>query len=551
MTTTRGALAGPRVLLRKLREVMAEPIGAQERLDKIVRLIASNMVAEVCSIYVLRADNVLELFATEGLQPGAVHRATLTVGRGLVGLIAEDARPLNLPDAQSHPAFAYLPETGEEIYHSFGTPGDHAVEFELDEDDLLVDNSRFLRVHVRDSLPVLVVDGDPGGDELGGEVGDLLLVLDPLFNRTGNDGYRRYFDPTWVSHHEFNRGELSLGDYECVLIANVREIDEARVTELENYVRRGGGVWFFLGDRVLPESYNQRMYRADGSGLLPMPLRNEAVGELTTVTGDPSSTRFFRMQVSDELHPMIRTFVDDRRRRYLASPVTRYLPFQTVEKLPASVRVPVRFDVNDEPALVDHALGTGHVVWFVTSADSKDNWSLFVTNTNAMFPLIWDVASYLVLRDPGTHLLPIGGAIRKSVPLAPSPYTVTRPDGEIRRITALPTEPVLGHFPLPPFSDTGIPGMYALDLPIGNGPPVLELFAVNVDPTEGQLESLDREQLTQLLDPDLFLYDTEIVQGDVQEVSQKQGEIWKTLISILLAMLVLETLLAWRFGAYS
>jgi phosphotransferase system enzyme I (PtsP) len=102
---------------------MAEPIGAQQRLDKIVRLIAANMVAEVCSVYVLRADNVLELYATEGLKAGAVHRATLQVGRGLVGLIAAEARPLNLPDAQSHPAFAYLPETGEEVYHSFlGVP---------------------------------------------------------------------------------------------------------------------------------------------------------------------------------------------------------------------------------------------------------------------------------------------------------------------------------------------------------------------------------------------------------------------------------------------
>src|SRR3712207_6747379 len=102
---------------------MAEPIGAQERLDKIVRLIAANMVAEVCSIYVLRADGVLELYATEGLRRAAVHKATLRVGRGLVGLIAAEARPLNLPDAQSHPTFAYLPETGEEIYHSFlGVP---------------------------------------------------------------------------------------------------------------------------------------------------------------------------------------------------------------------------------------------------------------------------------------------------------------------------------------------------------------------------------------------------------------------------------------------
>ncbi len=123
MASTRTAPVGPRVLLRKLREVMVEPIGAQERLDKIVRLIASNMVAEVCSIYVLRSDNVLELYATEGLHASAVHRVTLAVGRGLVGLIAAEAEPLNLPDAQSHPAFAYLPETGEEIYHSFlGVP---------------------------------------------------------------------------------------------------------------------------------------------------------------------------------------------------------------------------------------------------------------------------------------------------------------------------------------------------------------------------------------------------------------------------------------------
>jgi phosphotransferase system enzyme I (PtsP) len=114
---------GPRVLLRRLRELMAEPLEPQERLDRIVREIASNMVAEVCSLYVLRADSVLELYATEGLNPGAVHRAQLQIGQGLVGTIAASARSLNLTDAQKHPAFAYLPETGEEIYNSFlGVP---------------------------------------------------------------------------------------------------------------------------------------------------------------------------------------------------------------------------------------------------------------------------------------------------------------------------------------------------------------------------------------------------------------------------------------------
>ena len=66
----RDQAAGPRVLLRRLREIMAEALEPQARLDRIVREIAGNMVAEVCSLYVLRADSVLELYATEGLNPG-------------------------------------------------------------------------------------------------------------------------------------------------------------------------------------------------------------------------------------------------------------------------------------------------------------------------------------------------------------------------------------------------------------------------------------------------------------------------------------------------
>ena len=119
----RGALGGPRVLLRRLREVMAEPVSAQERLNKIMVLIAANMVAEVCSVYVLRVDGTLELYASEGLRPEAVHVTVLRQDEGLVGLVASEAKSLNLSDAQHHPAFSFRPETGEEIYHSFlGVP---------------------------------------------------------------------------------------------------------------------------------------------------------------------------------------------------------------------------------------------------------------------------------------------------------------------------------------------------------------------------------------------------------------------------------------------
>jgi phosphotransferase system, enzyme I, PtsP len=116
-------MSGHRRALRRLRRIMAGSGSPQERLDRLVKVIAEEMAAEVCSVYVMRAGEVLELFATEGLNPDAVHQTRLRVGEGLVGTVAATARPLNLPDAQAHPQFSYRPETGEEIYHSLmGVP---------------------------------------------------------------------------------------------------------------------------------------------------------------------------------------------------------------------------------------------------------------------------------------------------------------------------------------------------------------------------------------------------------------------------------------------
>ena len=114
---------GPRLLLRRLREIMAEQTSAQMRLDKLVSVIASNMVAEVCSIYLRRAGKVLELFATEGLNRAAVHNTRLKEGEGLVGLVSETAEAVNLSDAPADPHFSYRPETGEDPFKAFlGVP---------------------------------------------------------------------------------------------------------------------------------------------------------------------------------------------------------------------------------------------------------------------------------------------------------------------------------------------------------------------------------------------------------------------------------------------
>ena len=149
-----GAVRGPRTLLRQIREAMAGHDAPQAKLNTVVRVIAVSMVAEVCSLYLRRASGELELFATEGLDPGAVHVTRMKPGEGLVGEIMRLGRPLNLSDAPDHPAFSYRPETGEDPFHAFlGVPllrGGRAI-------GVLVVQNRTSRVYGEDEVEDLQI----------------------------------------------------------------------------------------------------------------------------------------------------------------------------------------------------------------------------------------------------------------------------------------------------------------------------------------------------------------------------------------------------------
>lgn len=162
----------PRQLLARVRDVMAGAGSGQDRLNRVVSLIAGGMGAEVCSVYIRRAGDVLELFATEGLKQAAVHQTRLRVGEGLVGVIAARTRPLALSDAQHHPAFVFRPETGEEIYHSLmGVPilrGGRVL-------GVLVVQNRTRRryvaeeVEIAQTIAMVLAEMVAGGELVGGE----------------------------------------------------------------------------------------------------------------------------------------------------------------------------------------------------------------------------------------------------------------------------------------------------------------------------------------------------------------------------------------------
>ena len=108
-----------RKLLGRLRDAMASDDAGQARLDKITHLIASSRGCEVCSIYLFRDEDTLELCATEGLKADAVHETRMKMGEGLVGRVAKRKRIINTPNAPQAPGFRFMPETGEELYSSF------------------------------------------------------------------------------------------------------------------------------------------------------------------------------------------------------------------------------------------------------------------------------------------------------------------------------------------------------------------------------------------------------------------------------------------------
>ncbi len=167
-----------RKLLGRLRDTLAEDSAGQTRLDRITHLIADSMGTEVCSIYLFRDSDTLELCATEGLNPDAVHQTRMRIGEGLVGRVAKTARPVNTPDAPAERGFRYMPETGEEAYSSFlGIPIQRLGETL----GVLVVQSKDARLYSEDELYALEVVAMVLAEmaELGAFVGDSAALAKP------------------------------------------------------------------------------------------------------------------------------------------------------------------------------------------------------------------------------------------------------------------------------------------------------------------------------------------------------------------------------------
>ena len=106
-------------VLKELKKVIKQKISVEEKINLIAKLTAKELKADACSFYIIRPGEVLELFATFGLDKKAVHDTFLRIGEGLNGEVALTKKPLQVENVWQHDGFVYKPETKELNLNSF------------------------------------------------------------------------------------------------------------------------------------------------------------------------------------------------------------------------------------------------------------------------------------------------------------------------------------------------------------------------------------------------------------------------------------------------
>ena len=435
--------------------------------------------------------------------------------------------------------------------YKFDTAGYHTVVAELRSDGLVIDNQRFLVVRVEDDVRVLLVDGEPAGDALQRETFHLEVALQPEDDDLGRGGGRfTPFEPEYRTFAQLN--DVDWNDYAVVILANVAEVSEEQAQAIHNYVENGGALMVFLGDQVRPETYN-RLFHVDG-GLLPLAL-NE-------VRGDERFPVF--LQVTAGSHPVAAYFAEREEVTHL-----RLIPFSHyfLTEKPAddekpTYRVPFRYnDIERNPAVFDHGVGKGRVLWMTSSADIEWNefskWPDFVV-------FLYESMSYLVRFGATSANLVTGELFQRryssnryaSEVILHAP---ARADEEFSASTAIRKDmrDLEGGAELEITHDaTSVPGHYRLDLlrPNRPEPDSTEYFSVNLRMDESDLQTMTTDDFQEHFSSFKFqVYDFARdlrSQSDDDEILRGK-EYWRACLYAVLALLIVETLLAYWMGRRS
>jgi hypothetical protein len=414
----------------------------------------------------------------------------------------------------------------------FSSPGDHLVEVSIDDDPLALDNRRYMVVPVRESLNVLLVDGHFKSEPYQAETDYLAQALSPTEVSPGQPRPLRVevIPESQLFHRE-------LANFDVVVLCNVPQFTLPEATALDDFLNQGGGVVIFGGDQVVPDNYNRYLF-AEGKGLLP--------AEFGPSVGDASKRQAgFSFNPLGYRHPIISEYQGES--DPVTSGITQAKTWQYHKLvLPKDTKAEVAMTFeNGDPAVLELQKERGTVVLVATSADAGwTDWPLH----KSYLPIMQQIVMRASAGRFAERNVRVGQPFNRSFPAsgAGAPVTVVTPKNQSISTKLQPSGGVSEFH----FDQTELSGRYQVRI----GPPLSQesSFAANPNPAESDLTKLDRAALADAVPGWNFLYLTNSreLTEDSRSVGRR-GELHRPLLYSLLALLLVEAFLAWRFGHHN
>jgi hypothetical protein len=427
--------------------------------------------------------------------------------------------------------------------HRFNSPGAHSITLRAAGDQLAIDNSRFLVAPVRDHVRVLCVAGREGAASY------IARALRP------DSGADSAFEPVIASEGDLE--ELELSRFDCIFLCNVAQLTAGEAERLTHYAEQGGGVVFFLGDRVIPDQFNQLAEGGWGQATASPQAANELGARPSLDPSHPSlfparitnlaATATFGIDPLDYRHPIVAPFRGRERAGLLTTPISRYFKLdlsQSGTGVETAAAVP-----GGDPLIVAAPLGRGRTIIVatdgsLTSVDptTGEPWTTWPT-WPSFLPIVRELLACATSGQNNQWQQPVGAPLSGTL-AAPSSdangtsLQIIRPDGRTDSLSLRSTSDGWQWT----YDKTDVSGIYTLR---GAPADASTQFAVNIDTAEGDLAKADAESLP----PELLVRerwqtsDRTAVAGLALRSSWNLSLLWAAF-----ALLFVESFLAWLFG---
>ena len=432
----------------------------------------------------------------------------------------------------------------------FPDAGPVEIQAEIDPDILPTDNRRILAGQVQRGVKILVVDGDPASDYRAESYFLVRAISPPGDISSGN-----VVDV--VSENQF--GTTALDEYSVIALCNVYQMPDTQRDALKQWVERGGGLVYFLGDQVDDVIYNEQFYEA---GLLP--------ARLIDLRGDESERQWAQPTGEVSVHPVMSIFSGSTNPLLSRVKVFMWWGVELEDKQAegeeagsprSDATVVTRLnDRENSPLLVEKTLRNGRVMMFTTSADA--DWTIWPTDASYVITAL-ELVKYLSPTTSGQGTVRVGQPLITPLDVARyKPEALVMPPGASESTTVQAQVIAEDKLDSPEATDdmqpvesrmvvryeqTRTAGVYRMSLQAHDGTITQKYFAANIDPNEGDLTPISRSSLAKQLPED----GVELVDGAEYFGRDDAGgrvEMWRTMAVLLLVVLCCEQFLAWTFG---